>query len=489
MPASESHARRAPTPRRRSRPSRGSRTSPSPRPRASLNGIRTSPATLARVTRGGRGGRLRAERRRPLAALAAHGPDRVRDAGRRQPRLHDHGRARSRRSRASAACGCCSTRPAPTPTDELAMLRDLKHRYVDGLILVLAAPHRGARRRAERAAAPVVVIGAPPRARAVDTVRAYSRKRRRRRRPPPARGRPAADRVRQRPAAHGARLGAAPRLPRRAALVRARARRRADARSPTTSWSSPAARAAERLLDARDAGRDPLRQRPARGRRARGAARCRARRARATSRVVGHGQHAPRRAHLAGADDGRPRLGRARAASRPSCCSSGSRSPARRAAHRRRRAAPRRARLVREPPHERPSPRPRPLTRRRGRGRAAAPGVGLSGREAMLLLIPALLPIVILSVLPLARGIYLGFTDSQAGLGVADELHRARQLPRADPRRPLHQLVQDRPDLGGRRDGDRVLLRARPRAPAQPAAARAAGSPARSRSSRGRCRR
>jgi multiple sugar transport system permease protein len=32
--------------------------------------------------------------------------------------------------------------------------------------------------------------------------------------------------------------------------------------------------------------------------------------------------------------------------------------------------------------------------------------------------IPALLPIVILSVLPLARGIYLAFTDARAGLGV-----------------------------------------------------------------------
>ncbi|HWL33724.1 MAG TPA: sugar ABC transporter permease [Gaiellaceae bacterium] len=52
---------------------------------------------------------------------------------------------------------------------------------------------------------------------------------------------------------------------------------------------------------------------------------------------------------------------------------------------------------------------------RRGRSRA---GSGLSGREAMLLLIPALLPVVILSVLPLVRGIYLGFTDSRAGLGV-----------------------------------------------------------------------
>jgi multiple sugar transport system permease protein len=53
----------------------------------------------------------------------------------------------------------------------------------------------------------------------------------------------------------------------------------------------------------------------------------------------------------------------------------------------------------------------RPLPRG-GRSRA---GAGLSGREAMLLLIPAFLPIVILSVIPLGRGIYLGFTDSQAG--------------------------------------------------------------------------
>jgi multiple sugar transport system permease protein len=49
------------------------------------------------------------------------------------------------------------------------------------------------------------------------------------------------------------------------------------------------------------------------------------------------------------------------------------------------------------------------------RGRA---GAGLSRAEALVLLIPALLPILILSVLPLARGIYLGFTDSRAGLGV-----------------------------------------------------------------------
>jgi len=53
------------------------------------------------------------------------------------------------------------------------------------------------------------------------------------------------------------------------------------------------------------------------------------------------------------------------------------------------------------------------LPGRRPRNRA---GAGLSGRETMLLLIPALLPIVILSVIPLVRGIYLGFTDSRAGL-------------------------------------------------------------------------
>jgi multiple sugar transport system permease protein len=45
-------------------------------------------------------------------------------------------------------------------------------------------------------------------------------------------------------------------------------------------------------------------------------------------------------------------------------------------------------------------------------------GVALSGRESLMLLIPVLIPVVILSVLPLARGIYLGFTDSRAGLDV-----------------------------------------------------------------------
>jgi multiple sugar transport system permease protein len=55
------------------------------------------------------------------------------------------------------------------------------------------------------------------------------------------------------------------------------------------------------------------------------------------------------------------------------------------------------------------------LIRRKPRSRA---GARISPTEALLLVIPALLPIVILSVLPLARGIYLAFTDARAGLDV-----------------------------------------------------------------------
>jgi multiple sugar transport system permease protein len=57
-----------------------------------------------------------------------------------------------------------------------------------------------------------------------------------------------------------------------------------------------------------------------------------------------------------------------------------------------------------------------PPVSRRGRSRA---GAGLSSREAFLLLIPAMLPVVLLSVVPLLRGVYLAFTDARAGLGVS----------------------------------------------------------------------
>jgi multiple sugar transport system permease protein len=57
----------------------------------------------------------------------------------------------------------------------------------------------------------------------------------------------------------------------------------------------------------------------------------------------------------------------------------------------------------------------RTLLPQRGRSRA---GGRLSSTETFLLVIPALLPIVILSVAPLVRGIYLAFTDARAGLEV-----------------------------------------------------------------------
>ena len=64
-------------------------------------------------------------------------------------------------------------------------------------------------------------------------------------------------------------------------------------------------------------------------------------------------------------------------------------------------------------------PEPQRVIRLGRRGPRNRAGVALSRREALVLLIPALLPVVVLSVAPLARGIYLGFTDSQAGLGVS----------------------------------------------------------------------
>src|SRR5262249_4528802 len=80
---------------------------------------------------------------------------------------------------------------------------------------------------------------------------------------------------------------------------------------------------------------------------------------------------------------------------------------------------PRRARDMRSR-EERMTALPEPAGRLdRFLGRRGSVGVGLSRTEALVLLIPAMLPILILSVTPLLRGIYLGFTDSHAGFGVA----------------------------------------------------------------------
>ena len=52
--------------------------------------------------------------------------------------------------------------------------------------------------------------------------------------------------------------------------------------------------------------------------------------------------------------------------------------------------------------------------RRRSRGAPA----GGAPRDAWILVLPALLPIVLFSVYPLLQGIYTGFTDAQAGLNI-----------------------------------------------------------------------
>lgn len=54
------------------------------------------------------------------------------------------------------------------------------------------------------------------------------------------------------------------------------------------------------------------------------------------------------------------------------------------------------------------------LQSRRSRGRP----VGGSGRDAWLLVLPALIPVVLFSAYPLIQGIFLGFTDARAGLNM-----------------------------------------------------------------------
>lgn len=58
-------------------------------------------------------------------------------------------------------------------------------------------------------------------------------------------------------------------------------------------------------------------------------------------------------------------------------------------------------------------PTPAPVPTKRKRRRIGTAG---SGRDAWVLVLPALIPVVLFSVYPLAQGILLGFTDAQAGL-------------------------------------------------------------------------
>ena len=182
--------------------------------------------------------------------------------------------------------------------DELAIVRDLKQRFVDGLILCLAATSpTSTSPSSRRAAAPVVVIGTAAEGHA------------RRHRPRRTRARGAAEAVRHLhaagrrriafvngPAAHGAGQ-------RRAGSATSTACARAGSSATRTlvevaddfmvEPGRPRRRAAAR---ARAARRDLLRQRPARRRRARRAARRQASTCRSDVAVVGMDNTAPLRA-------------------------------------------------------------------------------------------------------------------------------------------------------------------------------------------------
>jgi LacI family transcriptional regulator len=140
-----------------------------------LNGIRTSPATLARVTAAAESvgyapnAAARSLRSRRTGQIAFAMPD----VG--NPVYTTMVGSIQEVARVAGVRLLLHSTGADAD-DELAMIRDLKHRYVDGLIL--ASLHLTEAHAAElsRSAAPVVVIGRPTVGTTVDTVRAYSRK-------------------------------------------------------------------------------------------------------------------------------------------------------------------------------------------------------------------------------------------------------------------------------------------------------------------------
>ena len=111
-----------------------------------LNGIRTTAGHPRAGDRGGRGDRLRAERRGALAPLAAHGPDRVRDARRGEPGLHVDGQLDPGvAARPAAADAALDRRGRGRRARDAARPQAALRRRADPL---LAAHHRGARGRA-----------------------------------------------------------------------------------------------------------------------------------------------------------------------------------------------------------------------------------------------------------------------------------------------------------------------------------------------------
>jgi LacI family transcriptional regulator len=140
-----------------------------------LNGIRTSPDTLARVTAAAEAvgyvpnAAARTLRSRRTGQIAFAMPDVGNPVYTTMVgSIQDVARAHGWRLMLHST--------GADTDDELAMLRDLKHRFVDGLILAslhLTDAHAAA---LLRPAAPVIVIGRPTKGTPVDSVRAHSRK-------------------------------------------------------------------------------------------------------------------------------------------------------------------------------------------------------------------------------------------------------------------------------------------------------------------------
>jgi LacI family transcriptional regulator len=139
-----------------------------------LNGIRTTPATLARVTEAAEAvgyvpnAAARSLRSRRTGQIAFAMPDVANPVYTTMVgSIQEVARAAGWRLMLHSTGGDAQ--------DELGILRDLKRRYVDGLIL--CSIHLTEAHVAELAAAstPVVVIGRPPASSSVDSVRANSR--------------------------------------------------------------------------------------------------------------------------------------------------------------------------------------------------------------------------------------------------------------------------------------------------------------------------
>ncbi|MBA3329589.1 MAG: LacI family DNA-binding transcriptional regulator [Actinobacteria bacterium] len=140
-----------------------------------LNGIRTSPATLARVTEAAEAvdyapnAAARSLRSRRTGQIAFVMPDVANPVYTTMVgSIQEVARARGWRLMLHST--------GADSEDELAMVRDLRHRFVDGMILASLNLTDAHAYELRRAAAPVIVIGRPTRGTPVDTVRAYSRK-------------------------------------------------------------------------------------------------------------------------------------------------------------------------------------------------------------------------------------------------------------------------------------------------------------------------